>query len=276
MKALYLVILFLLSSCGDDSFKKVEALGEFRILGVVASSPEVAPGDPPTSLQVIISDANGAGRPITATIQTCIDPGIGYGAQVNCDHDPSSNPTSYDIYGGVPAPDFTNPAFAYTGLTEPVLVTVPPLILTGRSSTDQFNGVAYIVIFKFTVGGEEFKTFKRIVAVSGRALNNNPTITNISVNGNPITTFPNDGDSLLALADPPETYQYITTDNVTENRTEQLQVAWYTSSGEFSLSKTFADEPTEFKGSVPTADSVVMAIVRDERGGVGFFRFSPP
>lgn len=274
MKALYLVILFLLSSCGDDSFKKVEALGEFRILGVVTNNPEVAPGGT-ASLQLIVSDVDGpigVGRTITGTTEACIDPGIGYGASVSCDHDPAMVPGSYTV--DTRTLDMVNNVF--TGLASDILnVNVPATIHIGRSDSEKFNGVAYIVIFKFSVDGKEVTTFKRIAAVSGRALNNNPPVSNIFVNGGNISAFPNDGDSLLVLADPPESYQYITTDNVTETRTEKLQVAWYTSSGEFSLSKTFADEPTEIKGSAPAGDSVVMAIVRDERGGVGFFRFSP-
>ena len=274
MKALYLVILFLLSSCGDDSFKKVEALGEFRILGVVTNNPEVAPGGT-ASLQLIVSDVDGpigVGRTITGTTEACIDPGIGYGASVSCDHDPAMVPGSYTV--DTRTLDMVNNVF--TGLASDILnLNVPATIHIGRSDSEKFNGVAYIVIFKFSVDGKEVTTFKRIAAVSGRALNNNPPVSNIFVNGGNISAFPNDGDSLLVLADPPESYQYITTDNVTETRTEKLQVAWYTSSGEFSLSKTFADEPTEIKGSAPAGDSVVMAIVRDERGGVGFFRFSP-
>jgi hypothetical protein len=272
MKALYLSLLFLLLSCGDDSFKKVEALGEFRILGVVATPAEVAPNGT-SNLQVIISDANGGGRPITATYQSCVDPGISYGAQVSCDHDPSSTPIVYTLLGG--DEDFNDPNLAYTGVTPTLSITVPSTIFAGRSAVEQFNGVAYIVIFKFTVGGEEFKTFKRIPAVAGRPVNTNPTVSSVSVNGSAIAAFPQDGDSLLAVSNSPETYQYITTDNVTETRTENLQVAWYTSSGEFSLSKTYTDEPTEFKGSAPTGDSVILALVRDERGGLGFFRFSP-
>jgi hypothetical protein len=273
MKFLFLSLLLLVVSCGDE-FKKVESLGAFRILGVVVDHPEVAPGGT-AALQLIVSDidgANGVGRVITGTTEACIDPGIGYGASVSCDHDPATVIGTYTI--NTTTADMVNNLF--TGLAADVLnVTIPATIHLGRSDSEKFNGVAYIVIFKFTVDGQEVKTFKRIVAVAGRPLNNSPVLGQMTVNGSVISSFPTNGSSLLVSADAPESYSYITTDNVTEVRSEKYQVAWFSSSGEFSLAKTYVNEVTKFKGSSPAGDSVLLAIVRDERGGLGFLRYSP-
>jgi hypothetical protein len=271
MKSLYLIILLplLIFSCGDDSFKKVEALGNFRLLGILADSPEVDPnGDRFVDVQVLVSDIEGGGRTIQGTVQTCIDPGISFGAQVSCDHDPTSIPVNYDI-------DFQNDAGLgaanlYTGLTNILPVNVPANILNGRNSRDQFNGVGYIVIFKFTVDGKEEKAFKRIVGTNRGALNQNPVISDLLLNGSTILAFPTNGDDLLLTSNAPETYSYQTSDNVTEVRTEALQVAWYTSQGEFTLAKTNIDESTKYDSNPTSGASLVMAIVRDERGGMSF------
>jgi hypothetical protein len=265
----FIVLLFLLSACGDDSFKKVETLGNFRLLGIVADTPEVDPnGDRFVDVQVLVSDIEGAGRTIQGTVQTCIDPGISFGAQVSCDYDPTSLPADYDI-------NFQNdlglgPANLYTGLTNIHTVEVPVNILNARNSRDQFNGVGYIVIFKFTVDGKEIKAFKRIVGTNRGALNQNPVISDLLLNGSTILAFPANGDNLLVTSDAPDNYFYITSDNVTETRTENLQVAWYTSTGKFTLAKTNIDESTKYDSNPSSGASLVMAVVRDERGGLDF------
>ena len=270
MKSLnFIVLLLLLSGCGDDTFRKVETLGDFRLLGIVADTPEVDPnGDLSVDVQVLVSDIAGGGRIIQGTVQACIDPGIAYGAQVSCDYDPTSVALNYDIDfendGGLGGPNL------YTGVTNTQTINVPATLLVGRSSRDQFNGVGYIIIFKFTVDGKEVKAFKRIVGTSRGSLNSNPVISDLLLNGVSITSFPSNGDNLLITSDGPETYSYRTSDDVTETRSESLQVAWYTSSGKFTLAKTNIDESTKYDSESPSGASLVMAVVRDERGGLDF------
>ena len=90
MKNLFLLSLFLLMSCSDDKFNRVEELQGFRILGITATAPEVAPGGAST-LQLIVSDLNGGGRTISGTTKSCIDPGISLGASVSCRPFPLTN-----------------------------------------------------------------------------------------------------------------------------------------------------------------------------------------
>ena len=276
MKYLFLclIILFVVS-CGDD-FKKVETLGEFRILSVVTTTPEVAPGTG-VSLQLFVSDVKGGGRPISGTTIACIDPGIAFGAKVNCDHDPSASPGTYDIHTANDAGLGLGNLF--TGLAPDVTnVTVPAGIFLGRSTTEQFNGVSYIVIFNFTVDGREVSAFKRIIATNREILklNNNPSGSTISQNGIAPGPVLNKDDELQVTTDAPEVYDFINTEGVNETKTETFQVAWFVTQGKFSKPKSNVDEIVEYQGDTPTVPSLVVSIVRDDRGGVEIVRESFP
>ncbi len=280
MKTLnFILLLTALLSCGDDNFRKVEKLSGFRVLGIKAvnlinpTKSEINDTNQNINLELIVSDVNGSGRSVTGEVVSCIDPGIGYGAEVSCDHAPIPQ---LDI-----TIDFENdpdlgPTVAYTGVKD-YSVNFNAGILTGRSSRDQFNGVAYLTIFTFNVDGETLKFFKRIIVTNrtGAELNSNPTAGNIKLNGADILAFPQNGQELSIGSSLPETYTYRTVENIDETRTEEFQVAWYVSEGELSLSKTYIDEVTEYEGSAPTGDSVVVAIVRDDRGGLDYQIFSP-
>jgi hypothetical protein len=269
MNKLFLLIISLLFySCGDD-FKRVETLSEFRILSVVANTPEVLPGAVVT-LQLFVSDVKGGGRVISGTTVSCIDPGIAFGAKVNCDHDPLAVAGTYDI-------DTTNgdmgAANLFTGLATDVLnVTVPAGIFTGRSTTEQFNGVSYIVIFNFTVDGKAVSVFKRIVATNRGSLNTNPTGSAVFLNGVAIASAPAKDDKLKVTTSSPETYDFINAEGDTETRSEDFQVAWFITQGKFDKPKSDVDEIVEYQGDAPTTASLIVSIVRDDRGGVEIVR----
>jgi hypothetical protein len=167
------------------------------------------------------------------------------------------------------------PANLFTGLAaNPVSVTVPLGIFTGRSAREQFNGVSYIVIFNFTVDGKEVSAFKRIVATnrSPLNLNQNPSGSSILLNGSAISTAPSKNDILEVTSNLPETYEYITLDGITETRTEELAVAWFVTQGEFDKPKSDVNESVKYLGSAPTVPSIVLTVVRDSRGGVEIVR----
>jgi hypothetical protein len=274
MKYLFLclIILFVVS-CGDD-FKKVEALGEFRILSVATTTPEVVPGAV-VNLRLFVSDVKGGGRLISGTTIACIDPGISFGAKVKCDHDPSAVSGTYDIDTANDAD--LGAANLFTGLaTDVTNVTVPAGIFIGRSATEQFNGVSYIVIFDFTVDGRVVSVFKRIVATNRGTLNTNPTGSAIFLNGVAIVSAPNEGDKLKVETNAPETYDFINSEGATETKTETFQVAWFVTQGKFSKPKSNVDEIVEYQGDTPTVPSLVVSIVRDDRGGVEIVRESFP
>ena len=57
-----------LFSCGDDGFKKYEKLEQFRVLGIVADTPEVNDTNTVVTLTPIVSDITNKGREVTVTI----------------------------------------------------------------------------------------------------------------------------------------------------------------------------------------------------------------
>jgi hypothetical protein len=274
MKYSFFLMFILLASCGGDNFNKVEVLKGFRILSVVMTTPvtdsEVQEGNTVT-LQLYVSDVDGAGRSHIGTTISCIDPGISFGAKVNCDHDPSAVPTPFTL--NTNSGDLS--ANLFTGLAaNTVSVTVPVGIFTGRSAREQFNGVSYIVIFNFTVDGKEVSAFKRIVATnrSPLNLNQNPSGSFILLNGSAISTAPSKNDILEVTSNLPETYEYITIEGNTETRTEELAVAWFVTHGKFDKPKSDVNESVKYLGSAPTVPSIVLTVIRDSRGGVEIVR----
>jgi hypothetical protein len=270
MKNLIFLCLLFLASCGGDNFRKVETLESFRILGIYSPTPEVAPGVGVTAnLQLIVSDVKGGGRVINGTTQACIDPGIALGAKVSCDHDPLTQNGTYVI--DTTTVDMTSNLF--TGLNDDVeTVNIPNTILLGRSGREQFNGVGFIVIFRFNVDGKEVTAFKRIAVTNRGSVNTNPTGSTVRVNGAPISTMPLDGDSLTITTSTPETYNFRNIDGTTENRTEEFQVAWYVSSGRFDKPKTDISDRVEYQGKSSGDPTVLLSIIRDERGGIDLVR----
>lgn len=266
---LIILILFCLS-CGDDNFKKVEKVESFRILGIKADFPEVSPGTS-VNLLPIISDVNGESQVISGSYEACIDPGISRGATVSCDHDTSKVEDEYDIV----IANLTPNADGRSGFSDPLSITIPNSILLGRSDREKFNGVGYIVIFRFIVNDVEYKSFKRIIATTRNTLNSNPVADDILINGSVHSKAPSNGDVLkLKISNAPESYSVINVDGKLENRKESYQIAWYTDKGSFNLSKVLIDEPVEFEGS--EANNLTMAIVRDGRGGVDLIKIHYP
>lgn len=267
----WLILILLCVSCSDSKLPKVDRLESFRIIGAVADKPEVNPPDTVT-VNLIVSDVTGTGN-VTGTYETCIDPGISRGAPVSCDLDPARVPPSAHTI------DFTS-LTSRTGINpNSVTVNVPANILTPRSSREQNNGVAYIVIFRFNVNGKENIAFKRIIATTRTQLNTNPSISDLLINGvpaTPTTTLPgNKSDFLLTSSTPPEQYDTVNVDNSTETKTEEYEVAWYSNVGEFDRPKARLDEASELdlKASGP---AVFIGLLRDERGGVDVVKVEAP
>ncbi|MBA2403137.1 MAG: hypothetical protein H0V66_00075 [Bdellovibrionales bacterium] len=269
MKNSFLIVLLLVAACGGTDFKKVEKLDQFRILAVVTTNPEVVPGAGVT-LQLYVSDVAGGGRTISGTTMACIDPGISLGAEVNCDHDPSAVADTYDI--DTTAGDMGS-ANLFTGLASDTLsVTVPVSILAGRTAREQINGMGYIVIFNFEVEGRTISIFKRIIASSKVTLNTNPSGSAILLNGIPIGNAPDDEDILRVTSNAPESYDFINVDGDLETRTEELQAAWFVTQGEVDKPKSDVNENVKYLSNAATIPSVIVSIVRDERGGVEIVR----
>lgn len=264
----YLILLLLCAACGGADFQKVERLESFRVLGISTSQSEVSPGDTVNDIRVFFSDVNG-GRAISGTTVACIDPGIALGAKVNCDHDPSRVTGVYNI--NTSTEDQSGGLFTGLAVTQ-ASITVPSQIFVGRSAKEQSNGVGYIVIFNFDVDGKQVTAFKRIVATTRPVKNTNPS-GSILLNGAPIAAFPNKEDKLLLSSNSAETYDYENVDGFVEAKTEEIQVAWYITSGKLTKPKTFANEETEYQDDRAAGKFTLVAVIRDERGGISFVKF---
>ncbi|HAZ13579.1 MAG: hypothetical protein A2X86_13690 [Bdellovibrionales bacterium GWA2_49_15] len=270
MKILFWPLLLSLFSCSNDNFKKVETLDGFRVLAITSSNSEVAPGGS-SVLQLFISDTKGGGRTIAGTFEACIDPGIAFGAEVRCDHDPNKALGAYVI-------DTVNDANLgagnlYTGYaTATYTATIPATILLGRSAREQYNGVSYIVIFSFTVDGVVVRSFKRIIATSRGTLNSAPAISNLFINGIVASGKPNKDDQLTLTTSIAEDYSYQNVDDVLETRSEVFEVAWYVSEGEISKPKALSLESVRYKTDPPATPMVLVVIMRDGRGGIAIHR----
>lgn len=260
-----LLLLVLLAGCGDSGFRKVEELRGFRVLGVIATAPEVAPGGSST-LQLVVSDPEGGGRTISGTTVSCVDPGIALGASVSCAHDPTAVTGTYTI-------DTVNDADLgaadlYTGLaTQTVTLTVPDL-LQNRSTKDRTNGVGYITIFTFSVDGKTVSAFKRVLVSNRSTLNTNPAITDVTLEGATLSAKPRKDERLKIATSAPETYNFVNDDGAEETRAEELAVAWFVSEGELDKPKSEVGDEVKYLTDPPSSPLVVLALVRDDRGGM--------
>lgn len=269
MKALFLISFIFLVACSDNKMKRVETLKGFRILAVRANNPEVVVPGGSANLDLFVSDVDGGGRIINGSYVACIDPGISVGAEVNCNHDPS--PATGASIINTTVPDLANNF--YTGYTGSVSVSVPNTILAGRSTREQFNGIGYIVIFSFDVDGKTHTVFKRVVATNRGSLNTNPAGSTVYLNGVALTSgLPGKNDTLSVSGATPETYSYQNVDGSIETKTEAFEVAWYVSEGKVDKPKSDYGENIKYLSDTPVS-LLLVAIVRDDRGGVEVKRF---
>lgn len=273
MKALSLSLCLFLGSCADPDFPRVEVLDTFRVLGLATTTPEVT-GAASVDVFPFVTDPNGNGRTVSGTYEYCVDPGVSFGAPPSCRDVPGAVTGSYSINFTADS-DFA--ANGYTGLaTTPVTVMVPANLLSGRSSREQFNGVAMIVVLRFEVDGREVSAFRRIAVTNRGSTNVNPAApVSILLNGTPIGAqkpSKNDELSIDPLNDE-EVFQVQTVDGTIETRTESYEVAYFISRGELDRSKASVGESVKFLEPAASASSfTAVVMVRDERGGLSFVR----
>ncbi len=261
-KTIYLFTLFLIASCGDDKLKKVETLNSFRLLAIESATPELTQNAGlSVTARPYISDVNGGGRIVNAEVDGCIDPGISFGAEVTCEGNPSKVSVAYTINTSA-LPNLNSGWGAYSSA-----LSIPDTIFFGRTDRERFNGVPYIIIFKFTVDGAVVKSFRRILLTNRTVLNSNPTLSGLLLNGSTISR-PNLNDYLSASVSGSENYNTILDDGIIENKNETLTMAWYVSSGELNISKATASESVQYKTSPPSTQLLIIGVLRDERGGV--------
>lgn len=264
MKLFLPVCLFFVVSCGDDNFKKYASLSEFRVLGVVADTPEVSDTNETVSLTPVLSDIGNEGRTVTMKVESCVDPGIATGEEVNCE-----GGTLYQLVTEENIDINTLlGANYYTGAINSIDITIPENILSDRSPIEQFNGIDYIVTFTFSVGGDELlRTFRRIKVSSRPVKNSNPTISSIS---DILLSSSEQGLSLVA-GESPQEFSFLDLTGEQKTSKEVYYLSWFTSSGEIESSQVYVDEETKITldSNLPN-EAVVVVFLRDGRGGSDF------
>ena len=271
-------ISFLILSCGNDDFKQQSKLGELKVLALAANTPEINSGSTlAINITPLVSYVDGAGVTLDFTWEACPDPGIDFGANINCDSSQSAlnqsgtgtlNTSALIDTAGATVPLFTG--FAPTPITLNVPASVFSVYLPLLDTTLQFNGVYYLFIITYTDpnNGKKISAIKK-VKLSTQAsgdLNLNPSFANILFNNLALSVYPTGvGTLLLDTASSAQTYTQIT--NVgTKTFSEDMFISWYSSSGEFLFNRTDVGEENTF---TPDGTSgVFVAVYRDSRGGI--------
>jgi len=156
----------------------------------------------------------------------------------------------------------------YTGAINSIDITVPENILANRSPIEQFNGIDYLVIFNFSVGGEELvRTFRRIKVSTKPEKNSNPTISSSS----DISLSANEQALSLVAGESPQEFSFLDLTGEQKTSKEVYYLSWFTSSGEIENSQVYVDEETKITldSNLPN-EAVVVVFLRDGRGGSDF------
>ncbi len=266
------------AGCNDSELPDSSELGKLKILTIKSSNgageAEFAPGDGPITLAPIVSYLNAAsGVTLSYDIVGCVDPGIFVGAEPSC----AGQPTETAIANG--AISTLNAANSFTGEADTAPLTLPgsAIIFANRSPIEKYNGVAYLITYKVTASdGSRAQAIKRLVVSSRPSKNKNPVLDDVLSNGVTMTSYP--GGTTINLASKigipgAEGYQQMKDDGSLIDRRESLITSWFVSDGELQYLRTTNELSTalEIPSGLPTSRAkVVIAVVRDERGGIDF------
>jgi hypothetical protein len=274
MKYLILFLLFL-TSCMDSKFKKSSSLDSLRVLTIKADQPEVAPGTT-VILTPFVSDINETAS-LTYSASGCIDPGVSLGADPECSASSVivSNQTITTL----------NSSSLFTGDANTISVTIPATdtIFAGKSSIDQFNGVSYLFTYRLSnSSGQTVKSFKRIVVSTKTTKNANPSGNSILGNGSVLSAYPFGFSGKLSLSvnsSSLESYQFQDSNSAFTSYSENLLTSWHYTDGTSKFLRTVDSDEVQFDAlasSLSSRKSLLIAIIRDKRGGVQTIRLQGP
>lgn len=262
-----------LMACSDTTLPKYENLGGLRILALRADQAtqfsgvaEFSAGDT-VVVTPYVSSYSLSGS-VSYLARACTDPGVSAGATPSCE----------GVAGAVVVGSGTvslTGGGSNTGEANALSVTIPSDVLSGRSSSDQYNGVSYLFEYKLTsADGRSTSAIKRlIVSSAAKTKNANPTLTGLVADGASFTALPaaavNVGISYPAGAR--ETYTVMLADGTLLPQTEDLLTTYFITDGSLKYIRTIDGQTTTYTppSPAPVDHSVVMvAVVRDPRGGV--------
>jgi hypothetical protein len=259
-----------MASCTDSELPEYSKVEGLRVLALVPSVPEAAPGDSLT-ITPLVSDINGNGRVLKYNADVCIDPGVAYGATPQCENTTfSQNLVSNQGITGLSGPE-------YTGNVTTVSVTIPvdTIIFAARSEAEKFNGIPYIFSYEiFSETGDSVKAFKRILVTNRTSLNKNPIIKEIRGDSGVLSRFPSNGTSLIPTLGSGsfQSYNVRDEDGNIENRSEVMTTTWFVSEGRVKKYRTQDAEENRYEAPGDKKSDkklVLIAVTRDGRGGIG-------
>lgn len=285
-------------ACSESNLPKYEALGPLRVLAIIASAPEVNLPAPPTvpaatqnfTVEVWVSDLDGAGRPLSWTLRGCADTGIAFGATPNCDN--ALDVQTYASPGAWPGA-VASATNAWTNRLASWTIAVPTDVFVARSAftlgaIDQYNGVNYLLEFTISAAnGDSVRAIKRLIFSTRTPSNQNPLLSGILSNGAPLATSANlDAPVVNSLPTSRVTlapqitsqgsaesdYSVQRSDGSFTTASEQLLITWFISDGSLDQARTSFDFPsldwTPPASSPVGRNAALITVLRDGRGGV--------
>jgi hypothetical protein len=264
-----------MSACGANNFTDYNVLNSLRVLTIIVDHPEANPGTT-LNLTPILSDAKGAGRTLSYSIEACIDPGIGVGVQATC---LKPDPSSFQS-GTLTIP--TGSTQTYTGAVASFSITLPDAatIFANRSSADQYNGVAYLVFYTLSAAdGTTVTSFVRLMVSDSTKTqkNQNPVITSIDMNDVPINgvvSTPSQPTN-FRVSSPGSSAENYQTESPTggfNTKTETLVNTWFITDGSTDYQRTYGNAENKWTPpSSPAGHGIkILVVTRDGRDGATF------
>ncbi|MFN7143533.1 MAG: hypothetical protein ACK4YP_07155, partial [Myxococcota bacterium] len=279
-----LVALVLLTGCQTIDLSQEWELDRLRLLAIRAEPAEPRPGDTVTFTSLSHVPA---GEDWTAVWFGCV-----LGGDAGCSFDPAVLEGLEDFE--TMTPEEQAEAFAalqeagFLGIEPGMTPTwsVPPDALAGLSETDALEGVSATIQVTLATEADTELVLKRVPVSLAATPNTNPNVATFTFDGAELAPGDVvDADAggtydLEASVTALETYTYVTTDGVTEERTEELEWRWYATGGTLGGTFSFGDASEDAGDNAVTntwtapsepGDHTLHAVVLDGRGGMGWW-----
>jgi hypothetical protein len=158
---------------------------------------------------------------------------------------------------------------------------IPADALDALTEDEKLEGLSASVQVTLVTEEDTELTLKSVPVSLATTPNSNPDVTSLTVDGVATDTgtasVAHGSQLTLKATSAPEDYTYVTTEGVSETRTEELSWRWYTDGGDLSWDDGFLADTTDTSTSTATwivtddpGDYVVHAVVLDGRGGMGW------
>jgi hypothetical protein len=281
-------------ACQPD-FERMSQVDRFRVLGVSAEPPEIAPGDG-TELAVLWADPKGGGREVAFAWLVCdryvkVSQGPAacvpvfppHVATASAGGDALSIPwTPPDMLEELPAGDSAAKASVFVLLCAGGALPAAEELIAAAAVADTPSDLC--------VGGEGLTAFKTVTISESTEPNRNPAIERLELNGVRLDPVEEDGlgvvfcDGEGACGSKAELKVFLTPSSAQTYQTvelgkpkiehERLYVTWFATAGRFDADRSGADDPLgpyEVRWKPKELGELTLWVVaHDVRGGVSW------